>query len=474
MSNIYKYLFPFEAIPRGASVIIYGAGEIGQEYLKQIKMTGYCNPVCFIDRRFKECPPLPLPVTSVENINEYYFDYVVLALKVRKYVASIMDSLREQGVKDEQIVFVGVRPEWQVNEGSLICETAKSNDEKCAFYKTELSVAINLRGGLGDMIQRKPLVKEIARNLPGCRIDIYAVNTAFAYSVYGDIPELNEIIEDIAGIYQRRQNQYLLALEVSFLINIDICHIENLTNNKAREIEWLGLLLKECQEYDLPIYPIWNTYIHSERMMRLGLNVYEQYNYTKAIKICDWHTSIPMLRKGEEGFVRLGLPEKYITIHTGSSVVRKGKKILDARQWPLDYYKQFCRLFKDKYLDVAVVQIGDDCLEKISYADFYVWNENLEIIKYVLKESTLHLSSEGGLMHLASQIGTKCLTFFGPTPMQLYGYPNNINISADNCKYCYRLYADSLVCARHLEKPECMYGISPELVMEKIEEYMDM
>ena len=80
---------------------------------------------------------------------------------------------------------------------------------------------------------------------------------------------------------------------------------------------------------------------------------------------------------------------------------------------------------------------------------------------------------EGGLVHLATNLGTKCVVLFSPTQPNIYAYPNNINIVYATCNGCYGLYENGYACARGLEKPECMYSITPEMVMEKIAEYID-
>ena len=46
MSEKYTYLFPYEKIPQASRIVIYGAGDVGQEYLQQIleqlKVPYYC------------------------------------------------------------------------------------------------------------------------------------------------------------------------------------------------------------------------------------------------------------------------------------------------------------------------------------------------------------------------------------------------------------------------------------------------
>ena len=91
----------------------------------------------------------------------------------------------------------------------------------------------------------------------------------------------------------------------------------------------------------------------------------------------------------------------------------------------------------------------------------------------ILRHSLLHIDIEGGLVHLASQIGTKCIVLFGPTQIEAYGYANNINLRAGNCHNCYGLYQDINTCARGLSDPECMMSITPEMVLTAARKYLD-
>ena len=38
--------------------------------------------------------------------------------------------------------------------------------------------------------------------------------------------------------------------------------------------------------------------------------------------------------------------------------------------------------------------------------DFYVLGESIELTKYILRDSLCHVDCEGGLVHLATQLGT--------------------------------------------------------------------
>ena len=77
-------------------------------------------------------------------------------------------------------------------------------------------------------------------------------------------------------------------------------------------------------------------------------------------------------------------------------------------------------------------------------------------------------------MHLATQFGTKCAVIFGPTPMHFYGYPQNINIVYEGCCNCMGSHPDwAFECFRGLAEPECMYKVTPEIVMGRVRGYIE-
>ena len=140
-----------------------------------------------------------------------------------------------------------------------------------------------------------------------------------------------------------------------------------------------------------------------------------------------------------------------------------------AKVWPFEYFEKFVSMFKEKYPNIDVIQLGDNQAPKIKNIDKYILGEEFGTVAHVLNNSLLHIDIEGGLVHMASQLGTKCIVLFGPTPIE---YSNNINIKAGNCHNCYGVYKDTYKCARDMERPECMYSITPKMVMENVNTYL--
>ena len=98
MHNQYIYLFPYEKIPYGSKILIYGAGDVGQEYLRQMLITRYCDVVGFLDRAHEIYPQMVVPIYPPDEVGRLSFDYVVLAFKMGVHVRAVTQTLVDFGV----------------------------------------------------------------------------------------------------------------------------------------------------------------------------------------------------------------------------------------------------------------------------------------------------------------------------------------------------------------------------------------
>lgn len=101
----HNYIFPFNDIEKGSSIIIYGAGRVGKMYKKQIEATGYCKIVKWVDKNYKVLSEADDFITSPENIDESDYDYLIIAIAFQKPAGEIINQLLDIGVKKEKIVW---------------------------------------------------------------------------------------------------------------------------------------------------------------------------------------------------------------------------------------------------------------------------------------------------------------------------------------------------------------------------------
>lgn len=459
----YKFLFPFEKVKYKSKILIYGAGMVGQEYFKQLIASCYCEVLAFIDRNYRTAPKMIIPVISLEQVKEYEVDYVVIALRTSIGVEAIRHDLVRQGILVEKIVYVPER----ITEYNLFIEKNNdvSNCNKLAYDSSDMSVALSIAGGIGDMINQKLLVQKLCELAPESKIDIYtALNENFVKYLYSDTSNVVNVILNMGTKYLQNVKKYTAGL---FVDGSTILRLDHLQEDQLKEKYHLLLEIfirikrKENIPSNMPNFVLYYRNIYS------GYNCRDWFieEWGKSVN----NVSIPFTYKGEQAYRKYGL-DKYITLNYGAGNGENSQEV--AKMWPAKNYEDLVKLLKSKYPWMTIIQLGSKSAKKIVGVDKYFLGEDFEVVTYILKNAIFHFDIEGGLVHWASHLETKCIVLFGQTQLEYFGYDNNINIRAGNCHGCNGLYSDIDKCARGLSEPECMYSITPEMVMGRIDDYV--
>lgn len=88
-------IFPFDKVPKGKNVVIYGAGAVGKLYVQQIKKLNYCSTIIWVDQNYKM---LGGEIKSPQVILQSCYDFVVIAVADPKMSNDIFEYLRSEGV----------------------------------------------------------------------------------------------------------------------------------------------------------------------------------------------------------------------------------------------------------------------------------------------------------------------------------------------------------------------------------------
>ena len=98
------FLFPYSVIPKGSKIVLYGAGNVGKAYYKQLKTNDFCEIILWVDSNYKKTGIDE--VVSPERIEIITFDYIVIAV-AENAVAKQIDSYLQSKMKiaKEKIVY---------------------------------------------------------------------------------------------------------------------------------------------------------------------------------------------------------------------------------------------------------------------------------------------------------------------------------------------------------------------------------
>lgn len=100
----WYHCFPFGSVEMNSNVAIYGMGEIGRHYLKQLEETGYCKVECASDGNWQNISDVNVKMVSPEELAK--MDLTVIIANGNADVANqIINRLKELGMSEERIIW---------------------------------------------------------------------------------------------------------------------------------------------------------------------------------------------------------------------------------------------------------------------------------------------------------------------------------------------------------------------------------
>lgn len=88
------------------NVAIYGAGNIGKQYVDKILQLNLINIVTWVDKNYQDKKDTRFPVSSIETLYTSNYDHLIIALGNREIAMSVKEMLVSNGIREEKIVFI--------------------------------------------------------------------------------------------------------------------------------------------------------------------------------------------------------------------------------------------------------------------------------------------------------------------------------------------------------------------------------
>lgn len=333
--------------------------------------------------------------------------------------------------------------------------------------RSKLNVMIKLSGGLGDYIIAINYINKLIQKYGNKNIRFYLSGVTKLLDVF-DLNSVHTVYADFdVADHTKAFDVFIKLVRFPQILRADKKKVYRFSE------EFLDYVLA-CEKFMIQqtrFFDCGRTCDGQVRMFTriLGKNRVQTPDILNLFDIRDIDVTIPL---PEKELVSFGVMPKFITIHRGNDA-RQSKTCV--KLWPTSYYNILVRLMKRAYPDYQIVQLGinkDRCLDIEGVDLNLVGQTTLSDVALLLKHAAFHIDGEGGFVHLRHALkGGSCAVLFGPTDKAYYGYPENLNISADVCRGCEWVREKWLEsCARGLNKPLCMYALTPETVFDKIHE----
>ncbi|MBR7025473.1 MAG: hypothetical protein IKI08_05640 [Selenomonadaceae bacterium] len=290
-------------------------------------------------------------------------------------------------------------------------------EKKFAFESEEVSIATYLYAGLGDAVIAKKVFDAIVELAPNCLIDIFYLkenHRAFANAFFRQSKNFN-LTADYQKFYPTLVKKYDLAIYLhgSHAVLLDWANVQRLKT--AAPALWQAVI--KIDEYNKQnFYKVGSSMVVNLRNIVMAQvlhrNCYYFLSCGGALPIRDDKVNIPLASEVKPQFNALKL-DKYITIYTDIGEYEKERPKVKA--WPMRCLREYVARMKKRLPQIEIVQCGGNDDVKIENVDRCFLGADLELTKYILANSLLHVGCEGGLIHLATALETKCLVLFGYT-----------------------------------------------------------
>ena len=395
---------------------------------------------------------------------------------VRHRVKRLFGSLKPRastGMGDKPVATGVQDPGWQlprVRELEAWTAWFAENDPGAAkasrFRKDRIQVALVVSGGIGDFLKSTHLVGPLSDYFSADLMIIAAQRAA------RELVAHNPYVRDTLVLVNRHEYDladHLAHIPIFDLIVIWRYHVQYVVPPGSRIA---GETLDSIKSRSSSLRHIIDKYssLHSGYKLNFAFSREITQLGLSAMKVSVETSGLPHRNPGQIPFfptkqslriIPSLLKKPYVTVHHGFDLIflpprtrdtdYSSTKNISVQQW-----RQIVSLIRKQGIDVIQLGIAEE--EKIEGVSHYLNGQtSIEETGLLIKHSLCHIDTEGGLVHLANAVHTRCVVLFGPTPVEFFGYPQNINLEPSGCKACWFATQNWLIeCPRHTSGPECM------------------
>ncbi len=99
-----SYVPPYEIIPQGCRLVVYGAGRVGRSMMRCLLNSNYVKMVLWVDSSVRNSL-YGMDIRSPEEIETVEADYILIAVAVEEYAKQIQSFLLEKGIPSDKILW---------------------------------------------------------------------------------------------------------------------------------------------------------------------------------------------------------------------------------------------------------------------------------------------------------------------------------------------------------------------------------
>ncbi|GEM_PF-1215231 len=326
-----------------------------------------------------------------------------------------------------------------------------------------IKVAVVADGGIGDFLRINAVIAAFSKKYPNSCYDVFTGNSGRARLTFAGLSGLECIV-----------HKYLLNWVQG---RYDVIYESHWGMVKARFGPAAPPELAQKRQQSRHLFALAEEYDGGSASNTMGRKAVAQgFGYMDVLGLSAGLESLSSMTPVLDltGVENVMSGQHYITVHHGWDTSNDDQNT-PVKCWPLEHWQRFVQVFKQRFPNIKVVQLGAQTATDISGVDVSLVNKTtFKQACSVLAEALLHVDADGGFTHVSRIFGTKTIVLFGPTNSEFTAYRENINIKSGTCGNCaYVTRKWEHLCPRGFSKPICMHSITPEFVMQHAARYVE-
>lgn len=333
-----------------------------------------------------------------------------------------------------------------------------------------LKVAVRVTGGIGDHIVAARFLRDLIAAVGPLALDIYSPKREIAAWIFRSLDAPVTCFHERI-LWDRLRPSYAAAFYVTqfavvYTETVDWMYL----SERAPKLRDVAVRLEEFRpsiEACIQHHPRLDG--HLGRIA--SFMGYGRRNFLQGMANIPYGGDALPIETDPGALEKFGLSGRaYVTIHNGFDA-----EFDKAAPTSTKVYARFddvvARL-KRLYPDLLVVQVGTVTSKAIASADLnLIGATTIRELAAIIQHAHLNIDNESGIVHLASCFDVRSCVVFGPTSVDYYAYPQNINLRPPVCGDCWWVNENWMNrCAKGHEQAPCMSQRSPDSVVAALRE----
>ncbi|ULC58164.1 glycosyltransferase family 9 protein [Flaviramulus sp. BrNp1-15] len=278
---------------------------------------------------------------------------------------------------------------------------------------------------LGNQLLLTPIVQEVINTFPDCKIDLF-VKGGVANPVFQNYSQINKIIQ-----LPKKPFNHLFKYAMSW-VSIKRTHYDLVINGDKDSSS--GRLLTQISKATFKVFGDVHEDIQAKYPDYKHISKYPIYNlrrYLEKLGFDENNSNLPVLD------IKLNAEEIVNGKKILDDIIKNDKKTIciytnatGEKCYSEDWWETFYSRLLEEYPNYNIIEmLPIENISKINFKAPHFYSKDIREMGAIIKNTSIFIAADNGVMHLASATLTPTVGFFSVTDPNIYAPYGNRNIA---------------------------------------------